>query len=163
MSSQNYKCRFLAKHTYAITWYLTLVPKLSLVFTCVNPFISLHTSEWPYDQRLCYFPKDDLFWGHPVKIWSHLRHIKTHLKQDNFWQNLRCKKTAWNFFPTMVKTLWIMLVYNSFINFNKECSVESTLLSAKVQFAIFGLLTPRFRLPKIVLLFYMKKLDRIRI
>ena len=33
---------------------------------CEPPFISLHTSEWPYDQRLCHIPKADLFLGHPV-------------------------------------------------------------------------------------------------
>ena len=35
---------------------------------CEHPFISLHTSEWPYDWRKCYFPKADFFLGHPVYI-----------------------------------------------------------------------------------------------
>ena len=34
----------------------------------IPPFMSLHNSEWPYDPRLCYFPKADLFFGHPVVL-----------------------------------------------------------------------------------------------
>ena len=44
------------------------------------PFIPLHTLEWQFDQRFCYFPKEDFFWGHPVelmklKIVYHLSYI----------------------------------------------------------------------------------------
>ena len=33
---------------------------------CGPPFIPLHTSEWPFYQRLWYFPKAKFFLGHPV-------------------------------------------------------------------------------------------------
>ena len=36
------------------------------VYTCVHPFVPLHTSEWAFDQRFCYFPKDNFILGHPV-------------------------------------------------------------------------------------------------
>ena len=36
------------------------------VYTCVHPLVSLHTSEWAFDQRFCYFPKDNFILGHPV-------------------------------------------------------------------------------------------------
>ena len=38
------------------------------VYTCVHPLVPLHTSEWAFDQRFCYFPKDDIILGHPVDI-----------------------------------------------------------------------------------------------
>ena len=39
------------------------------VVTCINPIYHLtFTSEWPYDQRKFYFPKANLFLGHPVEM-----------------------------------------------------------------------------------------------
>ena len=36
------------------------------VYICVHPLVPLHTSEWAFDQRFCYFPKDNFILGHPV-------------------------------------------------------------------------------------------------
>ena len=33
---------------------------------CEPPIYPLYTSEWPFDQEFCSFPKDDIFLGHPV-------------------------------------------------------------------------------------------------
>ena len=41
---------------------------LQCVYTFVHPLVPLLTSEWAFDQRFCYFPKDDIILGHPVDI-----------------------------------------------------------------------------------------------
>ena len=54
-----------AEHIYAITRCLAHVLKV-LMSLCEPPFIPLHTSEWPFDQRFCYIPKANFILGHPV-------------------------------------------------------------------------------------------------
>ena len=54
-----------AECIYAITRCIAYVPIVStFVWTPISCF---HTSEWPFDQRFCYFPKDNFFGGHPVR------------------------------------------------------------------------------------------------
>ena len=33
---------------------------------CEPPFVTLNSSEWPFDQRFCYFPEVDFLGGHTV-------------------------------------------------------------------------------------------------
>ena len=48
-----------------MTRCLAHAPKAStLVGAPISP---LYTSEWPFDQGFCSFPKDDIFLGHPVE------------------------------------------------------------------------------------------------
>ena len=35
---------------------------------CEPQFLPFYTSEWPFDQKFCYFPKEDFFLGHPVYL-----------------------------------------------------------------------------------------------
>ena len=56
---------FGSKHIHAITRCQALVPNVS---TLVCTPLSLHTSEWAFDQSFCYFPKDNFIFGHPVEI-----------------------------------------------------------------------------------------------
>ena len=50
-------------------------------------FISLNTSKWPYDQRLCYFPKSNLFWD--TLYYFCIVGQPTVCFLANFWQNWR--------------------------------------------------------------------------
>ena len=43
-------------------------PIVQCVYTCVQPLVPLHISEWAFDQSFCNFPKDDFILGHPVYI-----------------------------------------------------------------------------------------------
>ena len=58
------------------------------VYTCVHSFVPLHTSEWAYDQRFCYFPKDNFILGHPVDYiinWNPFSHIINYLPLLHKW------------------------------------------------------------------------------
>ena len=59
-----------AEHIYTITRCLAHVTNVStLVWAPISP---LYTSEWPFDQKFCYFPKEDFFWDtlYIVRVYS---------------------------------------------------------------------------------------------
>ena len=59
------------------------------VYTCVHPFVPLHTSEWAFDQRFCYFPKDNFILGHPVVL-------------EDIWWNNYCVDRQTSTHPTQI-------------------------------------------------------------
>ena len=54
-----------AEQIYTITRCLAQVTNVStLVWVPISP---LYNSEWSFDQKSCYFPKENFFLGHPVE------------------------------------------------------------------------------------------------
>ena len=57
-----------AEHIYTITRCLAHVTNVStLMWVPISP---IYTFEWLFDQKFCYYPKEDFFWGHPVVVMS---------------------------------------------------------------------------------------------
>ena len=53
----------------------------------MHPFVPLHTSEWAFDQRFCYFPKDNFILGHPVVYPSNPFYLIVEKTLFGIWKN----------------------------------------------------------------------------
>ena len=56
-----------AEHIYTITRCLAHVTNVSTLVRA--PISPLYTSERPFDQKFCYFPKEDFFWDTLYYFW----------------------------------------------------------------------------------------------
>ena len=86
-----------AEHIYAIARCLAHIPNVStFVWTLISP---LQTSEWPFDQRFCCFPKDNFFGTSCTSQSVCLSiHMSVHHKNPSTSQN-------WSYQPSSLSTI----------------------------------------------------------